>query len=296
MTVLAGAAVFTGMDVFGRAQEKPVYEERDWSFGGFDDDKKYFFDEGHPGSREFGSRDRDFENESRRRFDEDDFFDEEDDFFDEEFSRDEFDSREDSRSQATQDSETDQKQKNAEKSGDSQDSAAKDDSSQSSGKTGKSSDSKTDAKATAMVLTQHDSLSMDDAGQNHRDRHTREARMPGHVDGYGVTLFILELAGFAAVGAWLIVSRGNALTWSGVFARQTLPPVPAAQAETLREEAMFDGRKPVATVSEPAAEDPKTDADQPEETPEETKAEDQKGDKMSETSETESSENEEKTE
>lgn len=44
MVLLAGGAVATGMDIFGsRGQEiRPSYEERDWSFGGYDDDLDFF--------------------------------------------------------------------------------------------------------------------------------------------------------------------------------------------------------------------------------------------------------------
>ena len=80
LVLLAGSAVATGMDVFGEDRRVGRFEERDWSFGGFDDDEGFFFDE-----------DRNRESGDSRRYsfdDEDDLFDDDrfdDDFFDDDF-------------------------------------------------------------------------------------------------------------------------------------------------------------------------------------------------------------------
>ena len=86
LVLLAGSAVATGMDIFG-AQPGYRQEERDWSFGGFDQDDAFFHDPESGFDHEYESRrhydqhdhgDR-YDEDSNRRFFEGDFSLDEDD-------------------------------------------------------------------------------------------------------------------------------------------------------------------------------------------------------------------------
>ena len=56
-------------------------------------------------------------------------------------------------------------------------------------------------------------------------------------NGYGIFVFILELAGFALLTAWMIASKGNRLTWSQVVHRTPELPSEKAGAGTVEEAA-----------------------------------------------------------
>ncbi|WP_301094394.1 hypothetical protein [Faecalibaculum rodentium] len=237
LVLLAGSAVATGMDVFGEDRRVGRFEERDWSFGGFDDDEGFFFDE-----------DRNRESGDSRRYsfdDEDDFFDDDrfdDDFFDDDFcgeqggSGDRNDTRirngEDSTSGATDNAgsgagnDTGSDRNAGNEKADSGKSDAADSQSKDSG-----------AKAASVV-----SLMMESDGTGSGTLEKPGGWMPSNdrrheSNGYGIFVFILELAGFALLTAWMIASRANRLTWSQVVHRTPELPSEKVGAGTVEEAA-----------------------------------------------------------
>ena len=240
LVLLAGCAVATGMVVLGEDRRVGRFEERDWSFGGFDDDEGFFFDE-----------DRNRESGDSRRYS----FDDEDDFFDDDFCGEQggsgYRNGEDSTSEATDNAgsgagnDTGSDRNAGNEKADSGKSDAADSQSKDSG-----------AKAASVV-----SLMMESDGTGSGTLEKPGGWMPSNdrrheSNGYGIFVFILELAGFALLTAWMIASRANRLTWSQVVHRTPELPSQKQQAAAVTasektEESAKPAKAPEVTADEP---------------------------------------------
>ena len=244
----AGTAEATRMDIIG-AQPAYRQEERDWSFGGFDQDDAFFHDP------ESGF---DPEYESRRHYDQHDHGDRYDEdsnrrFFEGDFSLDE-DDRSENRRDRKQDTALDE---------DSQSAATQDDtdSEQDTEDSSRENRDNDKAKSTAMQLMQAPGTDEEAAMRMNIRWYDEDPRQP--VNGYGLFVFLLELAALVLLSVWMIVSKANSLTWKQVMSsHQTeLPAIPAAATGTMAEttaaetgkeqETAADTRKAAADQDEP---------------------------------------------
>lgn len=247
LVLLAGSAVATGMDVFGEDRRVGRFEERDWSFGGFDDDEGFFFDE-----------DRNRESGDSRRYsfdDEDDFFDDDrfdDDFFDDDFCGEQGGSgyRNDTRIRNGEDS-TSGATDNA-GSGAGNDTGSDRNAGNEKADSGKSDAADSQSKDSGAKAASVVSLMMVSDGIGSGTLEKPGGWMPSNdrrheSNGYGIFVFILELAGFALLTAWMIASRGNRLTWSQVMHRT--PALPSQERQ--------DGTVTASAKTEESADDVK---------------------------------------
>lgn len=256
LVLLAGSAVATGMDVFGEDRRVGRFEERDWSFGGFDDDEGFFFD---------GDRNRESGNSRRHAFeDEDDFFDDdrfEDDFFDDDFCGEQGGSgyRNDTRIRNGEDS-TSGATDNA-GSGAGNDTGSDRNAGNEKADSGKSDAADSQSKDSGAKATSVVSLMMESDGIGSGTLEKPGGWIPSNdrrheSNGYGIFVFILELVGFALLTAWMIASRANRLTWSQVMRRTPELPSQKQQAVAVTasektEESAKPAKAPEVTADEP---------------------------------------------